>query len=169
MTQQQTETTELTVPQNSGLVLQSETDQYSIFKDENGKFSRKAKYADYSSFTAETREEKIWLLNLLEGEEDTGFGLKDCVGQTIEVANIIFRKYDRINEDTGFQEDGVLTYLLTPEKQVYVTSAKSVYFSVKHIMDLFGKPEDAEWVNIKLKVGSEKAKNGTMIKVKMVG
>jgi hypothetical protein len=170
LTNQQTETTnEVAIVQNGGLVLQSETEGYTIYKDEKGKFVRKAKYSDYSSFEATTREERIWLLNLLEGEEGTGNGLKDQVGKTIVVQDVIIRKYDRINEDTGFQEDGVLTYLITPEKEVYVTSAKSVYFSITHIMDLFGKPTDPEWENVTVLVGSEKMANGTAIKIKMIG
>lgn len=151
------------------LVVQSETEQYTIYKDANGKFVRKAKFMDYSSIEATTREDKIWLLNLLEGAEDSGNGMKDNVGKTIEVANVILRKYDRINEETGQLEYGVLTYLLTPEKVAYVTSSKTVYFSITRIMDLFGKPNTPEWVNIKVKIGKEKADQGDTIKIKMVG
>lgn len=62
----------------------------------------------------------MWLLNLLEGDEESGNGLKDHVGKIIEVQDVITRKYDRINEDTGEQEYGVLTYLITPEKIAYL-------------------------------------------------
>lgn len=150
-------------------IVEREDANYLIIKNEEGKFVRKAKFHDYSSVVSETREDKMWLLNLLEGAEDTGHGLKDNVGKTIEVANVITRKYDRINEDTGFQEYGVLTYLLTPEKVAYVTSSKNVYFSITRIMDLFGKPDSADWVNIKVLVSKERATNGDMIKIKMVG
>lgn len=146
-----------------------ETENYVILKDENGKFSRKAKYHDFSSVSVETREDKIWLMNLMDGTEDTGNGLKDHVGKQIEIANIITRPYDRINEETGEIEYGVLTYLLTPEKVAYVTSSKSVYFSIIRIMDLFGKPNEPEWENITIKVLKEKATNGDAIKIKMIG
>lgn len=168
-TQKNEVSNEVVIPENSGLVIQSETNDYTIYKDENGKFIRKAKFMDFSSIEATTREEKIWLLNLLEGAEDTGHGLKNNVGKTIEVADVILRKYDRINEDTGFQENGVLTYLLTPEKVAFVTSSKNVYFSIKRIMDLFGKPNEEGWENVKVLVQKEKATNGDMIKIKMIG
>jgi len=146
-----------------------ETENYTIKKDENGKFVRKAKYNDYSSIQTASRKEKMWLLNLLEGAEDTGNGLKESIGEVIEIQNIITRKYDRINEDTGETEYGVLTYLLDPDQIAYVTSSKNVYFSIIRIMELFGKPDDDDWENITIKVGSEKGKNGTMIKIKMIG
>lgn len=146
-----------------------ETDQYVISKTEDGKFVRKAKYEDYSSFSAETRQDKIWLLNIMEGDEETGNPLSEHIGKVIEVQDIITRKYDKLNEDTGELEYGVLTYLITPEKQAFVTSSKTVYFSVNRIMELFGRPDEEGWENIKLKVGSEKGANGTIIKVKLVG
>lgn len=147
----------------------SENKDYVIVKNEDGKFKRKAKFSEYSSIVAETRKEKIWLLNLLEGAEGSGFGLKDNVGKQIEVQDIITKPYDKINEETGQREFGVLTYLLTPEKIAYVTSSKTVYFTVKRIMDLFGAPDSPEWENVTLQVGKEKGQEGDIIKVKMIG
>lgn len=146
-----------------------ENEDYVISQDSEGKFQRKAKFKEFSSIRTDTREEKMWLLNLLEGDEETGNGLKEHVGKQIEVQDVITRKYDRINETTGVQEYGVLTYLITPEKIAYVTSSKNVYFSITRIMDLFGKPNTPNWENIKVKVLKEKAKNGDMIKIKMIG
>jgi hypothetical protein len=82
---------------------------------------------------------------------------------------VITRTYDRINEDTGEQEYGVLTYLLTPTNEAYVTSSKTVYFSITRIMDLFGTPDSPEWENIVVKVMKEKGTYGDIIKIKMVG
>lgn len=146
-----------------------ETEEYVVTQGVDGKFSRKAKYKSYSSIKAENRTDKLWLLNILEGDEETGNGLKSHVGKTIEVKDIILRPYDRINEETGAFEYGVLTYLITPEKEVFVTSAKAVYFSVTRIMELFGKPDSPEWENIKIKVTKEKMQNGDAIKIKMIG
>jgi hypothetical protein len=145
-----------------------ENDRYSVIQDAEGKFKRKAKYNHFSSVKAETRQEKIWMMNLLEGSEESGQGLKDHVGKHIEVADIITRPYDRINEDTGVEEYGVLTYLITPDKTAYVTSSKSVYFTIIHIMELFGQPGTDEWENITIKVLTEKGTNGNIIKIKLV-
>jgi hypothetical protein len=147
----------------------SETDKYTIHQNSEGKFSRRAKYLEFSSITTSTREEKMWLLNLLEGAEDSGFGMKDHVGETIEVQDIIIRAYDRIDEDSGEMENGVLTYLLTPDRKAYVTSAKSVYFSINRIMEVFGKPSEPDWENVKVLIGKVKMENGDAINIKMVG
>jgi uncharacterized protein (UPF0297 family) len=145
-----------------------ENEKYTVVK-QDGKYKRVAKYEDYSSVKTETKEEKIWLFNLLEGAEDTGNGLKEHVGKILEVENVITRTYDSLDEETGNTTNGVLTYLLTPDKVAYVTSSKSVYFSIIKLMDLFGKPGSADWENLKLKVVKEKGQNGDMIKIKMVG
>lgn len=157
-----------TLEQSRGNIV-SETAEYMVLKDENGKFSRKAKYHPFSSVKSETRADKLWLLNILEGDENSGFGLKDNVGKEIVVQDIIFRPYDRIDETTGQFEYGVLTYLITPERDAYVTSAKSVYFTLKQIMELFGKPGTDDWENITVKVGKQKMTNGDAINIKMIG
>lgn len=147
-----------------------ETDDFVIFKDEKGKFKRSAKYKNYSSVRPETKEEKIWLFNILDGGEETGaIPLKDIVGSVLEVEDIIFQEYDSVNEDTGEMQYGVLTYLVTPEKQVFVTSGKAVYFTVDKLMSIFGKPTDETWENVKLKVSTVKQARGQQIIVTLVG
>lgn len=170
MTTQNTNTNEVAeVAQTQGAVTIRENDDFVIIQDADGKFSRKAKFREYSSIKAETRADKLWLMNLLEGDEETGNGLKEHVGKQIEVANVITRKYDKVNEDTGQLEYGVLTYLITPDKIAYVTSSKTVYFSTIRMLDLFGTPDSPEWENIKVQVGKKKGQNGDMITIKMVG
>ena len=146
-----------------------ENDQYQVIKNAEGKFERKAKYNFYSSIKPESRQDKIWLSNLLEGAEETGEGLKNHVGKVIEVADIITRPYDKINEDTGATEFGVLTYLITPDRVAYVTSSKSVYFAITRNMELLGKPDDEDYENLMVKVIGEKGANGQIIKIKVVG
>lgn len=151
-----------------GQVIVKEDDRF-ITVLENGKYVRKAKFKDYSSIVAESRVEKIWLLNLMTGDENTGNGLKDHVGKEIEVADVIFRKYDKVNEETGATEYGVLTYLIDPNKEVYVTSSKTVYFAVEEMLRLFGTPHSPNWENLILKVGKKRGTNGDIITVQMIG
>jgi hypothetical protein len=146
-----------------------ENNDYVVVKDAEGKFKRKAKYNLYSSIKPESRADKIWLANLMEGTEDTGNGLKDHVGKVIEVADIITRPYDKINEETGETEYGVLTYLITPDRVAYVTSSKSVYFSIVRNMELLGSPTDENWENLMIQAYKERGTNGDMIKIKVVG
>lgn len=170
MTNVQTQENELAVVNvNTGEIVIREDENYTVTQDANGKFVRKAKYKNFSSVKSETRADKIWLMGVMEGGEENGNGLKSQVGKEIVVQNIITRTYDRINEVTGETEYGVLTYLINPEKEVFVTSSKTVYFSVTRMMELFGTPDSPEWENITLKVYKEKGLNGDIIKVKMIG
>lgn len=160
---------EITEQEKKQAVIIQSNDEFEIVKDENGKYSRKAKYQFYSSIKAESREDKMWLMELLDGDEESGAGLKDHVGKQIEVQDVIFRPYDKVNEDTGQIEYGVLTYLITPDRTAYATSSKSVYFKMKEIFQMFGSPDQDIWENIKIQVKSKKGVNGTQILIKMVG
>jgi hypothetical protein len=154
-------TNELMTTQNQG--------NYEIIQNEDGKFARKAKYEAFSSVKAETKKEKIALLNLLEGSDENTNGLKEHVGKQIEVQNVIFRPYDKVNEDTGAMEYGVLTYLLTPDGVPYVTSSKSAYFTMKRIFEVFGSPDQEDWENIVVKIVKKKGLQHEYIDVVMVG
>ena len=89
------------------------------------------------------------------------------MGKQIEVADIITRPYDKINEDTGVMEYGVLTYLITADRIAYVTSSKNVYFTISHTLEVFGAPSKEEPYLIK--VMKEKGLNGDMVKIKLIG
>jgi hypothetical protein len=163
-------TNELTVQNQEtevAKVLVREDENYAVVKDENGKYKRKAKFNSFSTFKAESRQDKVWLLNLYEATEGSGDGLKDHAGKQIQVADVITRQYDKINEETGELEYGVLTYLITADRQAYVTSSKSVYFSIVHIMEAFGEPSKEE--PYILKVVKKKAQNGDQILIQMLG
>lgn len=144
-------------------------EEYEIFQNEQGKFERKAKFHEYNSFQPKDRAEQVWLMNVLDGDEETGNGLKKHVGAKITVEHVITRKYDKVNEDTGFLEYGVLTYLITPEREVYVTSSKTVYFTITRIMKMFGTPDSEAWENIIVEVKSQAGDKGDMLKIKMIG
>jgi putative protein kinase ArgK-like GTPase of G3E family len=160
-----TENNEIVVAQNQVELVKSENADYVVIQGADGKFSRKAKFNEFNSLKLETRAEKMWYLNLLEGNEENGNGLKEHVGQIIEVQDVITRRYDKINEDTGATEYSVLTYLVAPDKQVFVTSSKTVYFTIMRTFEAFGFPGTPEWENLKLKVAKQKGQNGDIIKV----
>jgi hypothetical protein len=142
---------------------------YEIIQTEDGKFKRKAKYEMYSSVKASTKEEKIALFNIINGSDENTNGLKDHVGKHIEVQNVIFNTYDKIDEETGKEEYGVLSYLITPDGVPYVTSSKSVYFTLKRIFDIFGSPDSEDWENIVVKIVKKKGLQHEYVDVVMVG
>lgn len=160
---------EVIVSDQVALKVVEENDNYVIMQNEEGKYVRKAKYEEISTFTSETKEDKIWLFNLMDGDEDSGNGLKDHMGKQIEVEHVITRKYDKINEDTGQQEFGVLTYLITPDRVAYITSSKSVYFSIMKLVKLFGVGEEGK-DNLVIKVGKKRGTSGhDAVTIKLVG
>lgn len=154
----------------TGEKIVEETDDFRVVQMTDGTFKRKAKFHDYSSFTPKDRDERLWLLNLIDSDNDdeVGQGMAENVGEKIEVEHVIFRRYSNIDEKTGETIEGVLTYLITPEREAYVTSSKSVYFTMRNILDLFGTPESEDWQNVVVQIKSERTQNGTAIRIKMI-
>lgn len=114
-------------------------ENYEVVKTETGKFQRKAIYKPFSSVQAVTKEEKIAMVNLLS-EDSAAQPLKEHIGQQIELADVIFQPYDKLDEDTGEIEYGVVSYLIDQDGMAFVTSSKSVYHSLKKFFVVFGEP-----------------------------
>ncbi|QGH74203.1 ssDNA binding protein [Bacillus phage vB_Bpu_PumA1] len=152
-----------------------EDDKYIIYKDENGKFKRKKKYNQYFSFEPKDRQEKIELFNLMDGEDSDREDVKsmnDSENAVIEVSRVIFNPYDKINEDTGFREFGVITYLFDDTQNlVYVTSSKSANHTLNEFFQKFEYPHEEGYVPVKVQVKKKPAPNGTgkQVILKIVG
>ena len=119
------------------------TNNYEIKQNAEGKFERKAIYQAFMSVRAETRAQKIALLQLLESDT-VAKPLNDCVGNKITIADVIISPYDKVNEDTGEMEYGALTYMIDTNGEAYVTSSKSVYYTMLNIFKVFGVPHCEE-------------------------
>jgi hypothetical protein len=144
-------------------------EDYQLTQNAEGKFVRKAVYQPFSSIVPETKEQKISMLNLLSGDDEKTQPLGEHIGAHISVSNVIFNPYDKVNEETGEIEYGVLTYLVTPEHVVYVTSSKSVYFSMKRIFQVFGEPTYQEGEEITVKVVKKQGQNFKYTDIQIVG
>jgi hypothetical protein len=144
-------------------------ENYEVTQNEEGKFVRKASYKPFSSITPETKTEKIAMMNLLNGDGENTNALGEHIGAHIQIADVIFNPYDKINEDTGEAEYGVLTYLITPENVVYVTSSKSVYFSLKRVFQVFGEPHYEGEDVITVKVVKKNGQNFKYTDIQIVG
>lgn len=148
------------------------TEGYEVLRNAEGKFQRRAVYQDWSSVHPETREEKIALLNLLnagEGEEGGATGLNDYIGGEIKIADVIFRAYDSLNEDTGELTNGVLTYIFDTQGKAFVTSSKTVYFTLKRTFQIFGYPHYSEKDALTVKVVKKPGKDFKFIDLKILG
>lgn len=144
-------------------------ENYEITQNEEGKFVRKAIYKPFSSITPETKAEKIAMMNLLNGDGENSLPLGENIGKHIPLADVIFNPYDKINEETGESEYGVLSYLITPENVVYVTSSKSVYFSLKRVFQVFGEPHYEGEDVITVKPVKKKGQNFNYTDIQIVG
>jgi hypothetical protein len=145
----------------------AQSGNYAITKDENGKFKRKAVYSHYSSVVPETKEQKVAMFNLLNGDDEQTAALGEHIGALLQVANVIHNPYDSLNEDTGELEYGVLTYLFTPEDQVFVTSSKSVYHTLQNVYKVWGEPTSWE-EPLKFKVVKKKGREHQYTDIKIM-
>lgn len=140
---------------------------FEIVQNAEGKYERKPIYKPFSSVTAETREEKIRLMNLLDG--DLALPMNDNVGAKINLVDVIFKPYDSINEETGEITYGVLSYLFDIDGDVYVTSSKSVYHSLQNIFNVFGQPSYTEEDALVLEVVKKQGFNNKYVDIKLIG
>ena len=139
-----------------------------VVQGADGKFTRRAIYQAFSSVKAETKEQKIKLLNLLESD-DIAVPMNDSIGSQIEVQNVILSPYDSIDEETGEITSGVLTYLIDPKGVAYVTSSKSVYFSVKRVFQVFGEAPYSGDDLVKVEVVKKQGKQFKYTDIKVIG
>lgn len=141
---------------------------FELTVDANGKYKRKALYKAFSSVVAETREQKINLMNLLDSD-DIALPMSEYTGATIKVSNVITKPYDSVDEDTGEITSGVLTYLLTPDGLAYVTSSKSVYFTLQTAMTVFGEAPYSSGDELIVEIVKKQGKQFKYTDIKVVG
>lgn len=146
----------------------SNQEQYEITQESNGKFKRKAIYQPYSSVTATTKEEKIRMINLLSDDSEAQ-PLKSHIGHQIVLADVIFQPYDKLDEDTGEIEYGVVTYLIDQDGLAFVTSSKSVYHSLKKFFTVFGEPHYTEEEAITVQIVEKKGRQHKFVDLKLIG
>ena len=138
-----------------------------IRQDADGKFKRTATYNDFSSVVAETKEQRIALMNILDGDE--AIPMRKASGATINLVDVITRSYESVDELTGELQYGVLTYLFDKDGKVYVTSSKTVYFTLQKIMQVFGQPTYEGEKILKLEIIERRGQHNEILDIKVVG
>lgn len=141
---------------------------YELTVTPDGKYKRKAIYKQFSSVRPETREQKIAMMNLLDSD-DVALPMNDYVGAQIKIANVIVKPYDSVDEDTGEITSGVLTYLIDPDNVAYVTSSKSVYFTLQTIFNVFGEPAYGEGQEVIVEIVKKQGQQYKYTDIKVVG
>jgi len=143
-------------------------ENYEVTKTESGKFQRKAIYTAFSSVEAVTREQKVALVSLLSDDSEAQ-PLKEHIGHQIEIADVIFQPYDKVNEDTGEIEYGVVTYLIDQDGIAFVTSSKSVYHTLKKFFVVFGEPHYSKEEALIVQVVTKKGRQYQYVDLKLIG
>lgn len=155
----------------NGEKLVTETNEYSVFQLPNGKFEKRVKYQAYSSIHPETTEEQVMLYNLLNGDE--ALEMKAHIGTIFEIMNVVFSPYDSFDEETGVSDAGVSTIILgvtdNGEPVTFATSSKTVYWDLQNMFKVFCKPDDENYLGIKVAITGTKQQRGTQIGLKLLG
>ncbi len=141
-----------------------ETENY-VIRKENGKFVKQAKYKKIFTHVPQTEEKQIELYNVFNSSEDDNDLVQPIgklVGEVIGIDELYTNPYTSFDEETGQDNYGVTTTIKDGE-QYYVTSSKSVYYTVQKLFETFGNPADEDYKKIYVKVTGTKRQNGVQI------
>lgn len=144
-----------------------------VTMDANGKYRRVAQYEQYMSFAPQTRAEQIELFNMLNDENhEKVTAMKSAINAKITLANVIFNPYKSVDEDTGEVINGVTTMLFDAETgNAFVTSSKSVYWTLQQAFKVFGYPNTQGYEPLQLQVFEyvPKGSRNKAVNVKVIG
>ena len=148
-------------------VIVSDTAEYTIVQTQDGKFKKNMKYQAFSSRHPETQEEKIELYKVLnEDNNDKVIPMKNVLDKEITIEHVFINPYTSFDEETGKNTHGVTTTIQSDDVY-YVTSSKSVYYTLRNLFSTFGNPTDENYQPIKVVVTGTKQKNGVQINLKL--
>lgn len=152
---------------NVSEVIVSDTPEYTIVQTEDGKFKKNMKYEAFASRHPETQSEKIELYKVLnEDDNENVIEMKNMINKEITIEHVFINPYTSFDEDTGKNTHGVTTTIQS-EGNYYVTSSKSVYYTLRNLFSTFGYPTDENYEPIKVIVTGTKQKNGVQINLKL--
>ena len=151
-------------------ILVQDTPEYEIYKLPTGKFEKRMKYQKEWSYVPETQEELLRFFQLMNEQDNPEVTeLKNAVGEILEIKNVYHNPYKSFDEETGTTDAGVNTMIETNDGKFFVTSSKSVYWNLKQIFDVFGKPNTPNYLGVKVAVVSTKQKRGNQLSLKLLG
>lgn len=140
----------------------NDTEEFTIFKNEDGTFKKVMKYKAIKNYHPSTQEEELKLFNVLAASDDNNedvIQMKSLNNEQFSFTAYFCNPYTSFNEETGENEHGVITYFYTTQKQFIVTSSKSVYFFVQKLEESFNLNE-SEYFEVVADVKQVKKENG---------
>lgn len=149
-------------------VVISDTPEYTVVRTDDGKFKKNMKYQPYFSRQAETQEEKVELYRILnEDDNENVVEMKKMIDKKIDILHVFINPYTSFDEDTGKNEHGVTCTIQSTDGNYYVTSSKTVYYTLHNLFRTFGYPTEENYEAIKVIVTGTKQKNGVQINLKL--
>ena len=146
-----------------------DTPNFMVVRKADGKFGKIMKYEKLITIEPQTIEEKKELFSIMnEDDNDKVVPMKDAVGMNLEIVDFFTSPYESLNEDTGATEYGVTTTIKSTDGMYYVTSSKSVYYSLLAMVNAFGMPHTPDYVPIAFTITSTKQQRGNQINIKLV-
>lgn len=153
---------------NTGDTVIQDTEEFTIYKQPNGKFRKEMKYKKYFSHVPETQEEITELFKVLNTDDSENITpMARAVNKELEIHQVYTNPYQSFDETTGSNVNGVTTTIFDGN-EYFVTSSKAVYYTVFNLFNVFGHPHDAEYKPIKVKITSTKMTNGHQINLSLV-
>lgn len=151
-------TTGIEVPTGERIV--QETNEFTVVQLADGKFEKRMKYAKEWSYIPQTNEELLKFYQLTNSSEDEEIenltAFKNANGEIIEIKNFYFTPYNSFDEETGRSASGVTTMIEGIDGQYYVTSSKKVYWDLRGMFDVFGKPNTPGYLGLKVAIRHSK-------------
>lgn len=146
-----------------------DTEEFTIYLQEDGKYRKEMKYREYHSHQAETEEEKKELFKVLHGQDNEKVKtMATLQGKEFEIEQAFITPYEKFDENTGRNENGVTCTLKTTDGFYIATSSKSVYYTLINMFNVFGYPHEENYQPIKVRVKGTRRENGTQIDLVLV-
>lgn len=143
--------------------------QAEVVQTADGKFKRKAVYHAVNTVKVETKEDKIRVVNIINGNDPSVKEMKNSIGADIVLTDIITNPYTSVDEDTGEITEGVTTMLFSEDGSIYVTSSKTVYFTLNNIFKIFAMPGSENYETLQFKIIKKPGRKHEVIDVQLLG
>lgn len=102
----------------------------------------------YSSLQAETREEKLKLFSLINGECER---LDAHIGEVLSISDIYAENVNFVDDETGEISEGVRIILVDENGVGYACASNGIFNSIKKLMILFGEPTWSPAIPVKVR------------------
>lgn len=141
-----------------------ENNELAVVREEQSIMSVPATQS-YSSFVAETQEQKTALYNALMNPDER---IGDHINTTIELKEVLIESIELTDDETGEVITAPRTVVIDSKGKSYEAVSIGVFSALKRIVNIFGEPSTWE-KPIKVKVIQKTIKKNKMLTLEIVG